>query len=1180
MGFTIEVDFGTGFEHITQHCGDIERTQCLHNGLGPTINTCRFTVRDKTTANKFNTSNVDLPLQIKKDDVLWFVGLIRPTFENTVGASLKVFNVEGYDKGILLQKQIDQSFAYADYKVSDPANKGSSIMHQLFYEAGISDGELDFILIDKVIDYFVIEREDKAVYLDEITALLFEFGYVYDCKGSGIFELQDLFPISLPAQTVVDDSKIYHDLKVQKVETKYSGVRVTWHPHLTLTDRVVFSDTTDGDSTNKCNITLGAGDWYPVGADTLDVHSKYQLTDYDLIIVLNAYLNWAKTSVTLNTWTPKYKRALVKFTSPAGGSITRFDINGDPVVIDRNIINRSVQYLVPSTEKIREIEARYITSKADSDRLCNGLVKWYDFADFTYSFPTGEAYVVGEYLDFYEGVLDITTSLRVVEIIENEQGDKRIRCEGVDAYTLGSMEEQNDITSPPIVTTIRDAEERYVTKVEDQVGYIGGGGTTVAAKIVVSNCYAIGFNGITLSWERQHNLTNFSHYEIQVSSNETNWYKLRNDGVDWKGVEGQVTSVLDEYMTHQNIPAADPDNPVPIQLFYRVRVVSLAPDEGDWSDTVDATINLIESKYIKTDAITTAKLINAAVEEAKIAVDAVTENKIKADAVVAAKIKAGAVVTDKLFALAVVAGKIAAGAVETAKLHALAVTAAKISAGAVETDKLHALAVTAEKIAVAALQAQFVNVSFALTIGFSGTGTPDSPDEGDRRQRLDGDEVLFQIFTNGNWSTERQITFGGVDGNSNFRPFLSCRGVLGDITTSPLLDPLPDESFYFFKFQNNVDDEDGIGSLTIIAVNYTGSGWDGAAITVGTMLTFGFFGGPYDAGESVTADLKFFLPTGYATNSDILTMGNTTDGFALRIVSSDRAQLKVYKNGTSTLRESAVMAENAWHSISFTYNVDTNYAYLITDGGVMSWQPSGSWGATSGANCSIQLLVAGMRMDELAMSVRRFCNIDYLIQHHIRQVTWASAVGYSRNDLYLEAREDGIVRLLDSPKGMLKHTFSNLLTTGQKVWELWRRLPPGGYHFKFCLILQTVLTTTGARFGINFTGTQTAFFAKLIFPTNNAAGAVGTADDEVSGGTVNLQAMQVTRLESTTTPNLTGLTAVTTADANICITIEGMIVVSAIGNLELWFASEVPGSYARLMEGSCVIINKVGPEAI
>ncbi|MFG2677060.1 hypothetical protein [Streptomyces sp. NPDC048445] len=93
--------------------------------------------------------------------------------------------------------------------------------------------------------------------------------------------------------------------------------------------------------------------------------------------------------------------------------------------------------------------------------------------------------------------------------------------------------------------------------------------------------------------------------------------------------------------------------------------------------------------------VTTVKLADDAVTQAKVAVGAIGTTEISDSAITTPKIVAGAVQTAQLDAEAVNASKIAAGAVTTTKLDALAVTADKIDANAVIVGKLAAGSVDA-----------------------------------------------------------------------------------------------------------------------------------------------------------------------------------------------------------------------------------------------------------------------------------------------------------------------------------------------------------------------------------------------------------------------------------------------------------------------------------------------------
>lgn len=474
MSWTVTVDFGGGAVDLMDDWDveDISKTQVLHKDLRPTVNYCQFTVTDKTLANSFLTTIADIPITIQKDAADWFVGIIRHNYTAEVGADFKQLTVEAVDKSILLQKKIDTTIAWSSYKVCNPSSKAASILHQLFYEAGIIDAELDLSLIDKTIDHFVVEKSDDLNYDKTIAQLLYEFGYVYDVGDDGIFVLHDLYPAAV-AGAAIEDADIEHVFRTRRQERKYEGARIIWYPHTTITDALVFSDTTDGDEENKCEIPIAAGEYYPPNSDVKDVYSRYDMQDYDIIIVTGEELDWVGTNVTENVFTPGTKRALVSFTSAGGGTLHKFDIRGDAVVRDLLDEHRSVRRAVADTDKILEYEAQYITADVDANRLSNGLADYYNSSAFGYTFPTEEDLSPGDILDLTEDVMSISTDLRVVAVQEDEWGFLRITAEAISAYSINATtsEDEKKTSSDAEAVDVKVVTYDIATSDEHLVGY-------------------------------------------------------------------------------------------------------------------------------------------------------------------------------------------------------------------------------------------------------------------------------------------------------------------------------------------------------------------------------------------------------------------------------------------------------------------------------------------------------------------------------------------------------------------------------------------------------------------------------------------------------------------------------------------------------------------------------------
>jgi hypothetical protein len=132
---------------------------------------------------------------------------------------------------------------------------------------------------------------------------------------------------------------------------------------------------------------------------------------------------------------------------------------------------------------------------------------------------------------------------------------------------------------------------------------------------------------------------------------------------------------------------------------------------------------------------------------------------------------------------------------------------------------------------------------------------------------------------------------------------------------------------------------------------------------------------------------------------------------------------------------------------------------------------------------------------------------------------------------------------------------------------------PGTWKFKYTVIYQTAAVGTGIGFGINHTGTVSQFQAMWNHITTGGGAATGIGDDDAT--TVAGQLMEG-KSDNTLNAVIGSATAgVATANSDILATIEGIIVVTATGNLELKIASEVNLSAVRLMEDSMLELTKI-----
>ena len=113
--------------------------------------------------------------------------------------------------------------------------------------------------------------------------------------------------------------------------------------------------------------------------------------------------------------------------------------------------------------------------------------------------------------------------------------------------------------------------------------------------------------------------------------------------------------------------------------------------------------------------------------------------------------------------------------------------------------------------------------------------------------------------------------------------------------------------------------------------------------------------------------------------------------------------------------------------------------------------------------------------------------------------------------------------------------------------------------------------TTGVRFSVNFTGTQTAFVANLKFAAGTTASADAPDQDFVAAGA------QIISSFNARAPSNAGwgtTLSVDTINANMYDELDGIIVVTVAGNLQLFHGSGVAAA-STIKAGSALIINKL-----
>jgi len=211
-----------------------------------------------------------------------------------------------------------------------------------------------------------------------------------------------------------------------------------------------------------------------------------------------------------------------------------------------------------------------------------------------------------------------------------------------------------------------------------------------------------------LSWTAA---TNYPAKEFRVVIVDSSSNELHNRIVSNESIDLNFIPVGSNYVASVSSINSVGSESDPATLTFSVGTAPV--DQADLKDGIVSTnklvddavtnakiaVDAIQGDVIAAGAITTTKIGANAVTTAKLANDAVTSDIIAAGAITTTEISDGAISTPKLAAGAVTTAKLAAGSVTSNEIFANTITAGNIASGAINTDELAANAVTAAKIA-------------------------------------------------------------------------------------------------------------------------------------------------------------------------------------------------------------------------------------------------------------------------------------------------------------------------------------------------------------------------------------------------------------------------------------------------------------------------------------------------
>lgn len=161
-----------------------------------------------------------------------------------------------------------------------------------------------------------------------------------------------------------------------------------------------------------------------------------------------------------------------------------------------------------------------------------------------------------------------------------------------------------------------------------------------------------------------------------------------------------------------------------------------------------------------------------------------------------------------------------------------------------------------------------------------------------------------------------------------------------------------------------------------------------------------------------------------------------------------------------------------------------------------------------------------------------------------------------------------------SVSSLASDATSNSTTTAAKITGLDLTVGAGIYQFQYFIRYQSSAATTGVKFSVNHSGTVTAFVLNMRYVDAAATASTGAPSQAQNASTAGVMGAYSARAKSSAAgmgPTL----SVDTLNADMFIVIEGIMIVTVSGTIELYHASETANA-TTVKAGTSLMLVKVG----
>lgn len=149
----------------------------------------------------------------------------------------------------------------------------------------------------------------------------------------------------------------------------------------------------------------------------------------------------------------------------------------------------------------------------------------------------------------------------------------------------------------------------------------------------------------------------------------------------------------------------------------------------------------------------------------------------------------------------------------------------------------------------------------------------------------------------------------------------------------------------------------------------------------------------------------------------------------------------------------------------------------------------------------------------------------------------------------------------------------NSTVTAAKLTTLDTVVAPGTWKFEYLVRYQAAATTTGVKFSVNHTGTLTSFVANMRYVDVSATASTGAPSQAANASTAQVMGAYSARVKSALA-DMGPTLSVDSANSDMLLIIEGLMVVTVSGNIELYHASEVAAA-STVKQNTALILTQV-----